>query len=66
MAIVTLRNSYRYKGVWYHPGEAREIPDQLAAALGLTPQPAPLAEPKVQTEPAPAPKARGGRKAASE
>lgn len=57
MAIVTLRNSYRYKGVMYHPGAAVEVPDSLARALGLMPQPAPAPAVDVPTA-APKPKSR--------
>lgn len=35
--IVRLRNTVRAKGVTYHPGAAVDIPDELAAALGLSP-----------------------------
>lgn len=37
MPTVKLRNTYRYRGVTYHPGDAVDIPADLARALGITP-----------------------------
>lgn len=58
MARVNLRNSYRYKGVMYHPGANVEVPDALARALGLDVIPEPVAaQPKPKAPRKAAPKA---------